>query len=264
MESKKINLRKGFVDVYDFGDIKLHAYQTNDLMYDESYILENEDNVVLVEFPAFYDNLEEFEKYVNGLNKNIVGKVFSDHPNGGTIFKDVRGYASSGTIKSMKEGTIKNLVTGFETSFRGAFAKEYHNITDILKDNVVNIGGFELNITYHDENIEIEFPQINSVYTHMLGHDCHSIVAGENHANAIIEQLKGYKEKAYNLILSSHYTPETLADVDTKISYLENIKKIARESKSINEFKEEVKKEYPNYSGLNYLDITAGYFYSQN
>lgn len=264
MESKKINLKKGFVDVYDFGDIKLHAYQTNDLMYDESYILENKDNVLLVEFPAFYDNLEEFEEYVKGLNKNIVGKVFSDHPNGGTIFKDVRGYASEGTIKSMKEGTINNLVTGFETSFGGAFAKEYHNITDILRDNKVNIGGFELNITYHDENIEIEFPQINCVYTHMLGHDCHSIVAGENHANIIIEQLKGYKEKGYNLILSSHYTPETLTDVDTKIAYLENIKKIARESKNINEFKEEVKREYPNYSGLNYLDMTAGYFFPQN
>ena len=264
MESKEINLKKGFVDIYDFGDIKLHAYQTNDLMYDESYILENKDNLLLVEFPAFYDNLEEFEGYVKGLNKNIVGKVFSDHPNGGTIFKDVRGYASEGTIKSIKEGTINNLVTGFETSFGGAFAKEYHNITDILKDNKVNIGGFELNITYHDENIEIEFPQINCVYTHMLGHDCHSIVAGENHANAIIEQLKGYKEKGYNLILSSHYTPETLTDVDTKIAYLENIKKIARESKDINEFKEKVKKEYPNYSGLNYLDMTAGYFFPQN
>ena len=264
MESKKINLKKGFVDVYDFGDIKLHAYQTNDLMYDESYILENKDNVLLVEFPAFYDNLEEFEQYVRGLNKKIVGKVFSDHPNGGTIFKDVRGYASEGTIRSMKEGTINNLVTGFKTSFGGTFAKEYHNITDILKDNKVNIGGFELNITYHDENIEIEFPQIKCVYTHMLGHDCHSIVAGENHANAIIEQLKGYKEKEYNLILSSHYTPETLTDVDTKIAYLENIKKIAKESKSINEFKEEVKKEYPNYSGLNYLDMTAGYFFPQN
>ena len=264
MESKKINLKKGFVDVYDFGNIKLHSYQTNDLMYDESFILENKDNVLLVEFPAFYDNLEEFENYVKGLNKNIVGKVFSDHPNGGTIFKDVRGYASSGTIKSMKEGTINNLVTGFETSFGGAFAKEYHHITDILRDNKVNIGGFELNITYHDENIEIEFPQINCVYTHMLGHDCHSIVAGENHANVIIEQLKGYKEKGYNLILSSHYTPETLTDVDTKIAYLENIKKIARESKDINEFKEKVKKEYPNYSGLNYLDMTAGYFFPQN
>ena len=57
------------------------------------------------------------------------------------------------------------------------------------------VTGFELNITYHDENIEIEFPQINCVYTHMLGHDCHSIVAGEGHADAIIARLNGYKEK---------------------------------------------------------------------
>ena len=186
-------------------------------MNDESYILENKENVLLVEFPAFYDNLEE---YVKELNKNIVGKVFSDHPNGGTILKDVKGYASEGTKKSMKEGTIHNLVTGFEKSFNGAFAKEFHKITDVLKDEKANIGGFELKITYHEENIEIEFPQIGCVYTHMLGHDCHSIVAGEGHANVIIAQLKRYKENGYNLVLSSHYTPETLKDVDTKIAYL--------------------------------------------
>ena len=263
MESKRIDLKKGFMEVYDFGEIKLHAYQTNDLMNDESYILENKDNVLLVEFPAFYDNLEEFETYVRGLNKNIVGKVFSDHPNGGTILKDVKDYASEGTIKSMKEGTIHNLVTGFESLFGGAFAKEYHEITDVLKDSKVNIGGFELNITYHDENIEIEFPQINCVYTHMLGHDCHSIVAGEGHADAIIAGLNGYKEKGYNLILSSHYIPETLKDVETKIDYLENIKRLAKESSNAEEFKEKVKAKYSEYSGLNYLDMTAGYFFPQ-
>ena len=130
----------------------------------------------------------------------------------------------------MKEGTINGLVTGFETAFGGTFAKEYHEITDVLKDNKINIGGFELNITYHDEDIEIEFPQIGCVYTYMLGHDCHSIVAGENHANAIIEQLKVYKARGYNLVLSSHYTPETLKDVDTKIAYLEELKVLANDS----------------------------------
>lgn len=264
METKRIDLKKGFIEVYDFGEIKLHSYQTNDLMYDESYILENAENVLLIEFPAFYNNLEEFEEYVKGLNKNIVGKVFSDHPNGGTIFKNVKGYASRGTIKSMKEGTINGLVTGFETAFGGAFAKEYHEITDVLEENEVTIGGFELNITYHDENIEIEFPQIGCVYTHMLGHDCHSIVAGEGHANVIIEQLKGYKAKGYNLVLSSHYTPETLKDVDTKIEYLEKLKVLANESSNINDFKEKVKAKYPEYSGLNYLDMTAGFFFPQH
>ncbi len=261
MEVSKVNLKKGFIEIYNFGDIKLHCYQTNDLMNDESYILENKDNVLLVEFPAFYDNLGEFEEYVKGLNKNIVGKVFSDHPNGGTIFKNVKGYASEGTVKSMNEGTIKGLVTGFETAFGGAFAKEYHEITDILKEDKVNIGGFELNITYHDENIEIEFPQIKCVYTHMLGHDCHSIVAGESHADAIISQLKNYKEKGYNLVFSSHYTPETLKDVDTKIAYLEDLKEIAKSCTNAEEFKDKVKSKYPEYSGLNYLDMTAGYFF---
>lgn len=233
-------------------------------MNDESYILENKENVLLVEFPAFYDNLEEFEKYVKELNKNIVGKVFSDHPNGGTILKDVKGYASEGTKKSMKEGTIHNLVTGFEKSFNGAFAKEFHKITDVLKDEKANIGGFELKITYHEENIEIEFPQIGCVYTHMLGHDCHSIVAGEGHANVIIAQLKRYKENGYNLVLSSHYTPETLKDVDTKIAYLYELKKIAKESKDANDFENKVKAQYPEYSGLNYLDMISGMFFSQN
>ena len=41
MEKTRIDLKKGFVEIYNFGDIKLHAYQTNDLMNNESYILEN-------------------------------------------------------------------------------------------------------------------------------------------------------------------------------------------------------------------------------
>lgn len=98
----------------------------------------------------------------------------------------------------------------------------------------------------------------------MLGHDCHSIVAGKAHANAIIEQLKSYKEKGYNLVLSSHYTPETLKDVDTKIAYLEELKVLASNSSNIDDFKDKVKAQYPEYSGLNYLDMTAGFFFPQN
>ena len=37
MEVSKVNLGKGYIDIYNFGDIKLHCYQTNDLMNDESY-----------------------------------------------------------------------------------------------------------------------------------------------------------------------------------------------------------------------------------
>ncbi len=162
----------------------------------------------------------------------------------------------------MTSGTIRHLNDGFIPSFGADFDEKLPTITEILTEKSYNIGGFELNIIYHNENIEIELPQINSVYTHMLGHDCHSIVAGEGHANAIIEQLKGYIEKNYTLVLSSHYLPETINDVKTKMDYLEELKNIAKESSNGDEFKEKVKVKYPNYSGLNYLDMTTGYFFA--
>lgn len=96
----------------------------------------------------------------------------------------------------------------------------------------------------------------------MLGHDCHSIVAGAAHADAIIAQLDEYKSKGYDLILTSHYTPEDLKDVDTKIAYLENLKAIAAGCGNAEEFKAAVQKQYPDYSGENYLDMTAGFFFA--
>ena len=37
---------------------------------------------------------------------------------------------------------------------------------------------------------------------------CHSIVAGADHADAMNAQLEGYIARGYDLILTSHYTPE--------------------------------------------------------
>lgn len=257
MDSKRIDLKKSFVQVYDFGEIKLHAYQTNDVMADECFILENDSEVLLLEFPSFYEDMEEFKNYILGLNKKVIAKVFSNHPSGGNEFKDVKSYASRGTIKSMQEGEIFHIVEGFKTAFNGSFASEFHEITDILEESKVKIGGFDLEITYHDEDVEIVFPQINSVYTHMLGHECHSILPSKEAIDGFIHQLEGYLEKGYELILTSHHTPENLEDVKTKIDYLKNVKQIANESNTKEEFIKNVKEKYSDYKCENYLEMTA-------
>ncbi len=95
----------------------------------------------------------------------------------------------------------------------------------------------------------------------MIGHDCHSIVAGAGHADALIANLQGYLDKGIEIFLSSHYVPETRKDVETKIAYLNDLKAIASECGSGTEFKEKVMAKYPNYSGLNYLDMSAGFFF---
>ena len=104
--------------------------------------------------------------------------------------------------------------------------------------------------------------EINAVYTHMLGHDCHSIVAGQAHADSIIAELREDIARGYDLILTSHYTPEDLKDAQTKIDYLESLKRLAAGCTDAEAFKAEMRKRYPSYSGQNYLDMTAGFFYA--
>ncbi len=132
----------------------------------------------------------------------------------------------------------------------------------MIESGKVTIGGIDFVIKQTTEAFDIEIPEINAVYTHMLGHDCHSIVAGADHADGIIAELRSYIKKGYDLILTSHYTPEDLKDAQTKIDYLENLKKIAADCEDADSFKAEVQKQYPAYSGQNYLDMTAGFFYA--
>ena len=95
----------------------------------------------------------------------------------------------------------------------------------------------------------------------MMGHDCHSIVAGCPHADGIISQLNYYIRKGFDLVLTAHYTPEDLKDAQTKVDYLTNLKEIALESESADEMKTKVQEQYPDYSGRNYLDMTVGFFF---
>ena len=97
----------------------------------------------------------------------------------------------------------------------------------------------------------------------MLGHDCHSIVAGAGHADAMIAQLKGYEDAGFDLVLTSHYTPEDQKDVQTKINYLEELKVLAAESADAEDFKAKVEAKYPEYAGQNYLDMTVGFFFGE-
>lgn len=67
--------------------------------------------------------------------------------------------------------------------------------------------------------------------------------------------------KGFDLVLTSHYTPEDLKDVRTKVDYLNNIKEIALECDNADEMKKKVNEKYPEYSGLNYLDMTVNFFF---
>lgn len=81
---KTIALEKGEINLYDFGQIKLHAYKTNDFMDDEVFIVENNGVAVIIESPCFYDNIAELTAYVNGME--IAGILVAYHGAGAKLF----------------------------------------------------------------------------------------------------------------------------------------------------------------------------------
>lgn len=255
-----VKLEKGEMNIYDFGTIKLHAYKTNDFISDEVFIVEKNGKAVIIESPCFFDNIKELTEYLNDVQ--VEGVLISYHGAGATFLPETTKYATQNAKDYSENGGGKALITKFTNTFGEIFDASVHQITNVLDEGRVNIGGIDFVIKQTAEAFDVEIPEINAVYTHMLGHDCHSIVAGADHADAMIAELHSYIENGYNLILTSHYTPEDLKDAQTKIDYLENLKKIAVGTQNADDFKAEVDKQYPQYSGQNYLDMTAGFFYA--
>lgn len=255
-----VKLAKGEMHIYDFGGIRLHAYKTNDFIDDEVFIVEKNGKAVIIESPCFLDNNTELAEYLKDVE--VAGMLIAYHGAGATFLPDVPKYATQNAVEYSANGGGKALIDNFTGAFGEIFDSSVHKITNVMEAGRVTIGGIDFVIKQTGEAFDVEIPEINAVYTHMLGHDCHSIVAGAGHADAMIAELRRYIEKGYDLILTSHYTPEDLKDAQTKIDYLENLKKIASNADNADTFKAEVQKQYPAYSGQNYLDMTAGFFYA--
>lgn len=255
-----VKLNKGEMNVYDFGTVKLHAYKTNDPIDDETFVAEKNGQAVVIEPPCFFDNCSELAEYLKDFD--VKGVFVAYHGAGASFLPDVPKYATANAKEYSENGGGKALIDNFAGAFGDVFDSSVHKITNIIGEGKITVGGIDFIIKQTADAFDIEIPEINAVYTHMLGHDCHSIVAGSGHADAVIAQLKCYIEKGYGLILTSHYTPEDLKDAEIKIAYLENLKAVAAKCKTADEFKSEVNKAYPDYSGENYLDMTAGFFFA--
>lgn len=260
---KSVKLAKGEVSVYDFGEIKLHAYKTNDFIDDEVFVLTKNGKGIVIELPCFFDNITELTDYLNGEGIEVAAKMVAYHAAGATFLPNVPAYSTKSAVEYNTNGGGAALIKNFTGAFGEIFDSAICNATNVIEDGEIEVAGIKLIITSTAEAFDIEIPEINCVYTHMLGHDCHSIVAGCPHADGIISQLNYYIRKGFDLVLTSHYTPEDLKDAQTKIDYLNDIKDIALECENATEMKEKVNAKFPEYSGMNYLDMTVGFFFPE-
>ena len=254
-------LDKGRVDIYTKNGITLYAYQTRDAIDDEVFILAKEGRGVVIELPCFYDNIRELTGFLNREGVTVEGKLVAYHAAGGSFLPRVPAYGTASSVSYNTAGGGAGLVANFKNAFGDSFDASLCTADRILEEGETSIAGIRFVVKPNAEAYDLEIPELNCVYTHMMGHDCHSIVAGCPHADGIISQLNYYIRKGVDLVLTSHYTPEDLKDAQTKVAYLAELKEIALTCENAGEMKAKVQAKYPNYSGLNYLDMTVGFFF---
>ena len=260
---RTITLDKGRVDIYQQNGITLYAYQTRDAIEDEVFILAKAGRGVVIELPCFHDNIRELTAFLRQEGITVEGKLVAYHAAGASFLPEVPAYGTASSIAYNSTGGGAALVANFHKAFGGSFDESLCAVDHVLEEGETEIAGIRFLVKPNAEAYDLEIPEIRCVYTHMMGHDCHSIVAGCPHADGILSQLNYYLRKGFDLVLTSHYTPEDLKDVRTKIAYLMELKEIALDSESADEMRAKVQAKYPHYSGQNYLDMTVGFFFPQ-
>ena len=260
---RTVELDKGHVDVYTENGVNLYAYQTRDLIDDEVFILAKNGRGVVIELPCFHDNIRELTAFLRQEGITVEWKLVAYHAAGASFLPEVPAYGTASSIAYNSTGGGAALVANFHKAFGGSFDESLCAVDHVLEEGETEIAGIRFLVKPNAEAYDLEIPEIRCVYTHMMGHDCHSIVAGCPHADGILSQLNYYLRKGFDLVLTSHYTPEDLKDARTKIAYLTDLKEIALASENADEMRAKVQAKYPHYSGQNYLDMTVGFFFPQ-
>ncbi|MBQ7219707.1 MAG: hypothetical protein IJS28_01860 [Synergistaceae bacterium] len=256
------------IDVTSFGDgVKLHAFGTGDNMNDYCYIVETPEGLVLIESTAYKADVEAVSKYIKTLEKPLAGALLSYHPNGYKSYGDVKVYATEGALKSWQEGgSVWGLTQSFIQALGDAVAEDLPDSAEIISEgDTLKLAGLDFVILHESdgEDYGIAIPAINAVYRHMMGSKTHNILPAVPYIEAEIAELKGYQEKGYALILTSHHAPEGKEAVAEKIAYLEKVLDLAKTSRTREEFVNAVKAEFPDYAGEAYLGMSAGALFAE-
>lgn len=257
------SLGLGEVTIYDFGNIKLHSYKSNDPLGDVSYAFESDSAIVILESAAFKPQIREWANYLNSLGKSLEGSIMAYHAVGGSTYNLPIPYATQNALDTWKASSTGERATRFAARFGNDLDTDTPTQINLVKfGETKTIGAMQFKfIDVGDSAFNVEVPQINVIYRHSFAPNSHTAVRSIKHLDDELKTLRQYKKKGYVLILSSHSVPVDQNAVAQKISYFNTIKSLAKKCKTKDEFLTQAKDAFPDYAGESDLERTANALY---
>lgn len=260
-EVKQLNL--GEVAVYDFGKIKVHAYNSKDPLGDVCYAFESDTSVVILESSAFKEYVKEWANYINSLGKPLAGSIMAYHATGGSTYNAPVPYATQNALDAWKSAATNTRADNFAARFNAEIEAESPSQINLVKFGETKTIG-DMKFTFldaGDNGFSVVLPEINVIYRHSLAANSHTAVRSLADLDVQLKTMQDYQKRGYVLILTSHSMPLEQNVVAEKIEYFKKIKSIAESCKTKEDFIAQAKDAFPNYGGENNLERSGTALY---
>lgn len=248
----------------------LHTYASDDPLGDVSFIIETQNQLVLLEPQAFHKNTKELLNYCNSLKKPLKNILVSFHIAGLKMYQASQKMIASDTENYYKDSAGKGMLDYFGKQYQGQIDVSLVPFDRVLaRDTVFTIDG----VTYTfmpsampgvpGVNIDIDGKVLFQHFAPLAGtHPSPFYIDSKEAINAALSDLETAQKKQYQLYIGSHLPGKgTATDLNFQIGYLKRMQDIVRIAGGTNEFIEKMQKAYPDLAHVDNLEAIAEKLY---
>lgn len=256
------------ISVYDLPNSKLHVYQTHDAMGDVSFIVEGEKSVVILEQPLFWDNIKEFNAYVESLDKPIDKVVANYHSLGLADYQSNKVMMPTSMIEFGKSPMAQGMISKFEKGFgEAADFRPHKKAKGFAVPSIQKWGGVQMSFT---PGAKSDFPAATILidskvyYAHFAPAKVHASplqVRSRESVDAILAELSNIKSSGAEYIFGSHGAPASQEEVAFQIDYYQTVKRLMEECSSADLFGQRLIVAYPSIPGIENIKVISKALY---
>ncbi len=242
--------------IYQLPNAKLHLYQSGDAMGDVSFIVEGDKKLIILEQPLFWNDIEEFNSYIEELDKPIERVVANYHSLGLANYKPSLVSMPHKMIEFNKGAMAEGMITKFKNAFGDA--ADFRPYT--------RAKGFDVPSTQSWADVDLQFsapadshfPGANILidgkvyYRHFAPSISHFNPMELNSTQSVdnlLEELKEIAQSGAEYIIGSHGTPASQKEVAFQIEYLERVKELMKSCSNSDSFGQQLILSYPSLTG---------------
>ncbi|MFR9652051.1 MAG: nuclear transport factor 2 family protein [Rikenellaceae bacterium] len=254
--------------IYDLPNSKLHIYQTGDVMGDVSFIIEGAKELIILEQPLFWDNIKEFNSYVESLNKPIDRVVANYHSLGLADYPPKSVVMPAEMIAFNQSPKALGMVERFSSMFGDAADfRPYTKAKSFAVPSRQRWAGVEMQFISVDGG---DFPAANilideeAYYRHFapsMSHLSPMQLKSPEGVETMLAELRSIAESGAKYIVGSHGATATQSEVSFQIDYLERIKSLLAKCKDSDSFTQHLITAYQSLPGAEGLKSLAKSLY---